>query len=134
MSKKLLPKHEFTVMLDDIREEKGGKFTLIGLYSKDIIVDFIPTTIAKFCFFTRLLGGEGQFNFKFSLKDPDGNEMLTKFSPFQINTSAESHSNLNLTISPFTIKKEGNYKFAMLLDDKPFYDLTLGIKKGQSQS
>ncbi|WP_440480727.1 DUF6941 family protein [Pseudomonas qingdaonensis] len=34
---------------DDIRQEVGGKFTLVGVYAGQVLVPEIPCNLAKFC-------------------------------------------------------------------------------------
>lgn len=125
---KTLPRHEITLMLDDIREERGGKFSLIGLYTQDIIVEALPTMMSKLCLFTRMKGGEGTFSVRFSIKGPNGDEMLAKFSPFSM-TAREGYSHVNFMISPFGIKLEGRYDLTMYLDDELFYEMSFFVKK-----
>lgn len=129
MSPKALPKHELTLMLDDIREEKGGKFSLIGLYTQDIIVEALPALLSKLCFFSRLKGGEGDFSVKFSIKDPNGDEMLSKFSPFNITARKDGYSHVNFLISPFSLHFEGKYDFTMYLDGEPFHETSFFVSK-----
>lgn len=40
---------------DDIREEVGGKRSLMGVYSDELIVKKFPSTISKLCVFVKLL-------------------------------------------------------------------------------
>jgi hypothetical protein len=37
------------IYCDDIRNEVGGKVSLMGVYSGDMIIPSFPTTMAKFC-------------------------------------------------------------------------------------
>lgn len=34
-----------TILCDDVRQEVGGKMSLMGIYSKDIIVNKVPATL-----------------------------------------------------------------------------------------
>lgn len=43
------PKVIDVVFCDDIRQEVGGKVTLVGVYATDIIVTRIPFVLPKFC-------------------------------------------------------------------------------------
>ncbi|MBZ0221358.1 MAG: hypothetical protein K8I01_13120 [Candidatus Methylomirabilis sp.] len=130
MSPKTLPRHEITLMLDDIREERGGKFSLIGLYTQDIIVEALPAMMSKLCLFTRMKGGEGTFSVKFSIKDPNGDELLSRFTPFNM-TAREGYSHVNFMVSPFGINHEGRYDLKMYLDDELFYEMSFFVKKAK---
>ena len=45
------PKHEFTLLCDDIRQEMGGKTSLMGLYDHHIVVPQVPfmTVLWRLC-------------------------------------------------------------------------------------
>ena len=62
------PKHEFTLLCDDIRQEMGGKTSLMGLYDHHIVVPQVPFTLPKVCFYTRFSRMDGQFKFGFSFE------------------------------------------------------------------
>lgn len=130
MSNRALPKHETTLLLDDIREEKNEKFSLIGLYARDIILDttVLPLILPKLCFFTRIYGGEGDFNINYSIQDPDGEELLASLPTQAINAKNETFGNLVFILSPFNIKKLGEYKFRILINNKEFYSMIFAIR------
>lgn len=44
-----------TIFCDDIREEVGGKVSLIGTYGGDMLVPYFPAQILKFCLQVRVL-------------------------------------------------------------------------------
>lgn len=120
MSKKEFPRHETTLVCDDIREERFNKISLIGLFGDEILVDpDDPNKILpKLCFFTRILGGEGVFKPSCSLKDPDGNELLSAVVFSDLATDPNMVANLTFVLSPFKAEKEGEYKYSIFLDDK----------------
>lgn len=74
------------IVCDDIRQEISGKQILIGVYSEDIIVQSLPTTLTL-CFWIQVLrknsyGG----NAKIRVTDPSGNisgEMSLNFMPIE---------------------------------------------------
>ena len=61
------PKHEFTLLCDDIRQEMGGKTSLMGLYDHHIVVPQVPFVLPKVCFYTRFSRMDGTFKFSFSI-------------------------------------------------------------------
>ena len=64
------PKHEFTLLCDDIRQEMGGKTSLMGLYDHHIVVPQVPFVLPKVCFYTRFSRMDGTFKFSFSIVSP----------------------------------------------------------------
>ena len=53
------PKHEFTLLCDDIRQEMGGKTSLMGLYDHHIVVPQVPFVLPKVCFYSDVQIPEG---------------------------------------------------------------------------
>lgn len=46
-SEAIVPRHVSTVFSDDLREEVGGKLTVVGVYQSAMLVESFPATIAK---------------------------------------------------------------------------------------
>jgi len=129
MSKKILPKHEVTLIADDFREEARNKVSLMGFYGKDIHIDSpTPALMSKLCFFTRLTGGEGDFKISYSLKNPDGKEVLDRLSEARVKAGKNLDMNLNVIVTPFIISKEGEYKFTISIEGKEFSSIKFNIK------
>lgn len=124
------PKHSYTLFLDDIREEVSGKLSLIGLYGLDLVLGVKPPVmIPKFCILNRIVGGEGQAIFRFSFKDPDGKELLSKPQLLKLDLKPDTIGNLNLVLSPFPVSRAGKYKFTLFLGDEEFYTDFFEIKE-----
>jgi hypothetical protein len=51
----VIPRHVETVFCDDIRQEVGGKLSLIGVYSGGLLVSAFPVTLPKLCLFVRVV-------------------------------------------------------------------------------
>lgn len=123
------PTHECTLFLDDVREEVGGKFSLIGLYGKDMVLGVAPPAmLPQLCIMNRIFGGEGQAVFRFSFKDPEGAEIIADPKQLKVDMRPDSIGNLNLILSPFAINKAGKYNFTIFLDDEEFYSTIFEIK------
>jgi hypothetical protein len=43
--------HKYTLVCDEVRQEINGKFIILGLYTPDIVVPQIPTTLPSLTFF-----------------------------------------------------------------------------------
>lgn len=48
-------RHVETLYCDDIRQEIGGKFSFIGVYSGSLFVHAFPATLAKLCLLVRVV-------------------------------------------------------------------------------
>lgn len=132
MSKKNWPRHEFTVIVDDVREEAHGKLSLLGLYGNGIVVTPLPGSIPKICFFTRVIGGDEEHTITFSLIDPKGKDLIDKKEPMKISPKPEMVGNVNLTVTPFNIKEEGEYIFKIHINDQLFHTMPFNIKTSKS--
>ncbi|MDR0499409.1 MAG: hypothetical protein LBH03_06745 [Holophagales bacterium] len=104
------PKHEFTLLCDDIRQEMGGKTSLMGIYDHHIVVPQVPYILPKVCFYTRFSRMDGQFKFNFSVVSPAGERRdIIRDSDVQIPDGAKEGT-FNVIASPFEVQSEGVYE------------------------
>lgn len=104
------PKHEFTLLCDDIRQEMGGKTSLMGLYDHHIVVPQVPFVLPKVCFYTRFSRMDGTFKFSFSIVSPSGERKdIIRDSDVQIPDGAKEGT-FNVIASPFEVGAEGRYE------------------------
>jgi len=66
------PRHLYTIISDDVREELGNKLSFIGVYDKSIFVPKLPARLAKLCFSHYWTGGQGKFKVVGKLVSPSG--------------------------------------------------------------
>jgi hypothetical protein len=112
------PKHEFTILCDDIRQEMGGKASLMGLYDHHIVVPEVPFVLPKVCFYSRFSRMDGQFKFSFSIVSPTGERKdIIRDSDVQIPDGAKEGT-FNVIASPFEVGAEG------------VFEVILGLTKG----
>ena len=112
------PKHEFTLLCDDIRQEMGGKASLMGLYAHHIVVPQVPYVLPKVCFYTRFSRMDGTFKFSFSIVAPGGERKdIIRDNDVQIPEGAKEGT-FNVIASPFEVAAEG------------VYEVILGLTKG----
>ena len=112
------PKHEFTLLCDDIRQETGGKTSLMGLYDHHIVVPQVPFSLPKVCFYTRFSRMDGAFKFSFSIASPNGDRKdVIKDSEVGIPEGAKEGT-FNVIAAPFEVAAEG------------VYEVIIGLTKG----
>ena len=112
------PKHEFTLLCDDIRQEMGGKTSLMGLYDHHIVVPQVPFSLPKVCFYTRFSRMDGQFKFSFAISSPGGERKdVIRDSDVQIPDGAKEGT-FNVIAAPFEVNAEG------------VYEVIIGLTKG----
>ena len=112
------PKHEFTLLCDDIRQEMGGKTSLMGLYDHHIVVPQVPFVLPKVCFYTRFSRMDGTFKFSFSIVSPGGERKdIIRDSDVEIPDGAKEGT-FNVIASPFEVSGEG------------IFEVIIGLTKG----
>ena len=112
------PKHEFTLLCDDIRQEMGGKTSLMGMYDHHIVVPQVPFVLPKVCFYTRFSRMDGTFKFSFSIIAPGGErKYIIRDSDVEIPDGAKEGT-FNVIASPFEVTGEG------------VYEVIIGLTKG----
>jgi hypothetical protein len=131
----MLPDLQSSVLCDDVRQERNGKFILIGLF--DILsVPSFPAILARVCIVNRWCCGEGNFNQHSRILMSDGNTVLVEGKTVQVNlqdnestaTSVEFFINVK-------IAAPGTYWVEILLegDLKVRYPLKIHLLKKQEQ-
>ena len=126
----------FTLFCDDLRQELSGKFSLMGLYTVDMVfpVDF-PVTVSKIVFFVKYYEVKGAFSEDLELKiyfpwddsDKPSISQTIKRSNMagvsqkhpQIEDDAERINMINVPIilSPFTAISEGDIRVRITCGD-----------------
>jgi hypothetical protein len=110
-----IPKHEFTMLCDDVRKEFGGKTSIMGLYDHCIVVPEVPYTLPKICFYTRFSNLDGVFKFNLSIVSPAGERRdIICDSNVEIPDGAKEGT-FNIVASPFDIASEGIYEVIIVL-------------------
>lgn len=112
MTGKTLPTAKYTLLCDDIREEKSNKAILVGLYSSKIIChDPLPALLPKLCLRICFdVSRPYQEGFNLLIRKPNKSMM----GPFQVKVLPDQdqsgESFLNITMSPFAAETEGAYE------------------------
>ena len=73
--KNIIPDLQSSLLCDDVRQERNGKFILIGLFDMISFAEF-PSTFQRFCIVNRWCCGEGEFKQQNRLINPDGKALL----------------------------------------------------------
>lgn len=107
-------------LCDDVREEKTGKFSLMGLFDRLIVSDFRAPLPSFFLFAQVGCDAEGEHELVVELKPVDGAAVLR--AELKHNVVARSritglyHANINLRLEHVVVAGAGNYEFALRSD------------------
>ncbi|MFT5473151.1 MAG: hypothetical protein ACI856_001478, partial [Kiritimatiellia bacterium] len=70
-----IPDLQSSLLCDDVRQERNGKFILIGLFDV-LAVPRFPAVFQRVCIVNRWCCGLGEFNQKSRLLKPDGDTLM----------------------------------------------------------
>jgi len=112
----MIPDIHAAIVCDDIRQERNGKFILIGLFDRMVLPRF-PIRYPRFCILTRWGSGEGNFVQSTRLLDPDENVVASgKNIPVRLADINQSASNVEIFMN-VPLKTPGTYSVEIRLDD-----------------
>jgi hypothetical protein len=115
MEKKIKPKLNYTLLCDDVRQEMGGKFSLMGLF-ESIYSSTFPAMHPRFAIVNDWAGGKGEFNSRIRLLAPDQKQVLSE-SESKLNLFNESQHHRDISIRfNSTFNVPGTYWIETLLD------------------
>lgn len=137
----MLPRSVITLFCDDVRNEKEGLVSLIGIYSNNINVPDIPFVFPKLVMYTRIhidVADEIE-NIIIRVSPPDGDDHdLTHMDRDFISESQENSRDKNVPIvglmsqavsAPFIVRQEGLFKIKVVIDDDEYLGGVVNFKK-----
>ena len=113
-----VPKFEYAIICDDIREEVGNKLSYIGIYGRDIFVPNIPFNFPKLCVIITYKDIKIDDSFSFKIIDPSG-KMLGKAINVTITSGEKDYNRISILgrFIPLTINQEGLHKLEIMIND-----------------
>lgn len=128
----MMPDLQASVLCDDVRQERNGKFILIGIFDA-LTVPAMPSAFHRLCIVNRWCCGQGEFGQRSRIVKPDGSILvegkavrMTLPDDTATATSVEFFLNVQIEI-------EGTYWVEILLDDDLKLRYPLKAKKAQRQ-
>lgn len=114
----LAPDLQASLLCDDVRQERNGKFILIGIF-EGLMVPAFPAVFHRLCLVNRWCCGEGEFHQLSRIVSADGQTTLVEGRPVpvrladvgQVATSVEYFVNVR-------IPEAGDYWIEILLDQQ----------------
>lgn len=93
----MIPRHVETIFCDDIRQEIGGKLSLMGIYSGALFVPAFPATLPKLCLLVKVLTPVDDPLRTLKLRVLRDDEVLQEISLNEEQLAAASDSSEDLT-------------------------------------
>ncbi len=112
----MIPDLQSSLLCDDVRQERNGKFILIGLFDL-IAVPAYPAQFPRLCLVNRWCCGQGAFTQRSRLLRPDGLTPMAEGHPVPVNL-ADSESTATNVEFFLNVRFEtpGTYWVEILLD------------------
>lgn len=113
----MIPDLQSSVICDDVRQERNGKFILIGLFDA-IGTPELPLRYPRLFAVTRWCSGEGEFIQRTRILKPNQMDVLIegKKIPVRLQGSESSATNIEIFVN-VNFEEFGTYWIEILLDD-----------------
>ena len=124
----MIPDLQSSVICDDVRQERNGKFILIGLFDA-IGAPELPLRYPRLFAVTRWCSGEGEFMQHTRILKPDLSTVLIEGKDIPVNLSSAESSATNVEVFVnVAFEEEGTHWIEILLDGdiKIRYPLRVG--------
>jgi len=109
------PRLIYTLLCDDVRQEMGGKFSLMGLF-ESISSHSFPALHHRFAIMNEWMGGKGEFTVKIRLLSPDQAQVISE-SETKLTLFNETQRHRDISVRYNTnFKVPGTYWIETLLD------------------
>lgn len=106
-----------TIVCDDIREEKNNKFSLMGIYGKEIIFNKLPALLPKLCIIIMIEEVREKFaKIEITMKLPKTKpQVFNRQVP--PNIALKSDFNFIFCLSPFKVEETGEAIFEVRIGE-----------------
>jgi hypothetical protein len=108
---KVKPNLMHTILCDDVRQELGGKFSLMGLF-ETISAGTFPALHARFAILNEWSGGRGEFIAKIRLLMPDRKTVLSESDGGRENNARSHGKSGDVTMARDAIASSGDARRA----------------------
>jgi hypothetical protein len=133
MANTVRPTLTHTILCDDVRQELGGKFSLMGLF-ESISAGSFPALHPRFAIMNEWSGGRGEFVAKIRLLAPDRKTVLSESeAKFSLASEAQRHRDISVRFNT-TFAAPGTYWLEMLLDKDQVSLVPLPVQRVNQQT
>ncbi len=130
----MIPDLQSSLICDDVRQERNGKFMLIGLFDA-IHTEKFPSTFAKLCLVTRWCSGNGTFTQRSRIMHSDQHTVLAEGKDVQVNLPSPEASATSVEVFiNVAFPAPGTYWVEILLDGALKIRYPLRINQIQRQT
>jgi hypothetical protein len=125
----MIPDLQMSVLCDDVRQERSGKFILIGLFDVIGMATF-PALFGRICIVNRWCCGQGQFMERTRIVGPDNGPVVAegKGIPVQLAGPEATATNVEFFMN-VKFEAEGVYWVEIILDTEMKLRYPLRVSK-----
>jgi hypothetical protein len=130
----MIPDLQMSVLCDDVRQERSGKFILVGLF--DVIgMSTFPGLFGRICIVNRWCCGQGNFTERTRIVGPDNGPVVAEGQgiPVQLPNGEVTATNVEFFMN-VKFDKEGVYWVEIMLDNAMKLRYPLRVSKVVSQA
>ena len=130
----MIPDLQTSLLCDDVRQERNGKFILIGIFD-GLVVAQVPTAFPRICLVNRWCCGQGTFKQRSRIVAPDGTTMVCEGQPIAI--SLPDDQQIGTTVEVFVnlqFRTAGTHWVEVLLDQQLRLRYPLHVKLAPPQA
>ena len=112
----MIPDLQSSILCDDVRQERNGKFILIGLFDA-IAAPTLPVRYPRLFMVTRWCSGQGEFTQRTRVLNPDQSTVLLegKEIPVKLSSAEATATNVEVFVN-VAFEKAGTHWIEILLD------------------
>ncbi|OIP29181.1 hypothetical protein AUK22_03415 [bacterium CG2_30_54_10] len=110
-------KYRCVLFCEDIRQETGGRVSLMGVLGSRLFVQEFPLKFPKFCLFVEWGEITGKFQISLKIKAPDGVNMGSLNPTAIIQGQPGLIARSMIVLNPFEFITAGNYVFEFWAND-----------------
>ena len=113
----MIPDLQSSILCDDVRQERNGKFILIGLFDA-IGAHTLPVRYPRLFMVTRWCSGQGEFTQRTRILAPDQSTIILegKDIPVRLTSGEATATNVEVFVN-VSFEKDGTYWIEILLDE-----------------
>ena len=111
-------KYRCVLICEDIRQETGGRVSLMGILGSKLFVQEFPLMFPKFCLFVEWGQITGKFSVQLTIKAPEGVDLPQVKPTAVIQGQPGIVARSMIVLNSFVFPKAGNYAFEFWADGK----------------
>ncbi|MEC4675662.1 MAG: hypothetical protein VST72_01890 [Nitrospirota bacterium] len=126
MTDRIQPSLHFTIICDDIRQETGGKISLMGLF-ENIYATKFPVIHPRLAIISEWIEGKGEFDVKTQILSTDRKTVVRQsLTKIKLNEVNFRHRNVSIHLN-INFDSPGTYWIENFLDDELINSIPLRV-------